>query len=133
MAQTKHSERGPENMNPGPGPELLSKTSSFVDVMAEVARIRECQEWKRGDGRISKMLVKHSGLRVALIAIKAGNEWTEHKTPSRIAIQPVSGSVRFQLPDREVTLHVGELLVIDSAVPHSVEALEDAAFLLTLS
>jgi hypothetical protein len=36
--------------------------------------------------------------------------------------------VRFRL-----TLRVGELLVIDSAVPHSVAALEDAAFLLILS
>lgn len=126
MAQTKHSQ-------PGPGPELLSKTSSLVDVMAEVARICESDEWNHGDGRVSKMLVKHSGLRVALVMMKAGNQWTEHKTPSRIAIQPVSGSVRFQLPDREVTLRVGQLLVIDSAVPHSVEALEDAAFLLTLS
>lgn len=79
------------------------------------------------------MLVKHTGLRVALVVMKAGNEWKEHKTPSRIAIQPVSGRVRFQLPDREVTVGAGVLLVLDSNVPHSVEALEDAAFLLTLS
>lgn len=102
-------------------------------MLAEVARIRESNEWNQGAGRVSKMLVKHTGLRVALIIMKAGSQWTEHKSPSRIAIQPVSGSVRFQLPERDMTLRAGELLVLDSAVPHSVEALEDAAFLLTLS
>jgi quercetin dioxygenase-like cupin family protein len=133
MVQNTHSQPSLEDLRPGPGPQLVSEKSTVVDVPAELARIRESTDWNQGAGRLSKMLIKHSGLRVALIAMKAGNQWAEHTTPSRIAVQPVSGSIRFQLPDREVTLRVGELLVVDSAVPHSVEALEDAAFLLTLS
>lgn len=133
MEQTRHSQTNREHTSGGPLPQLVSEQATVVDVMAEVARVRESDDWKQSAGRVSRMLVKHSGLRVALIVMKAGNQWTEHKTPSRIAIQPVSGSVRFQLPDRHVTLRAGELLVLDSAVPHSVEALEDTAFLLTLS
>jgi quercetin dioxygenase-like cupin family protein len=104
-----------------------------VNVLAELARIRESDDWNKGIGRINKMLVKHSGLRVALVVMKAGNQWNEHKTSSRIAIQPVSGRLRFRMPEGQATIAVGELLVLDSNVPHSVEALEDAAFLLTLS
>lgn len=100
---------------------------------AEIAKVRQSPEWREGTGRITRMLVKHSGLRVALVAMKSGTQWTDHKTPSRISVQPVQGRIRFRTPDGEITLGIGELLVLDANVPHSVEALEDAAFLLTLS
>ncbi len=82
---------------------------------------------------MTRMLAKAPGLRVVLIVMRLGNRWEEHKTDSRISIQPIEGSMRFILPDRTVELRAGELLVLEPGIPHGVEALEEVAFLLTLS
>jgi quercetin dioxygenase-like cupin family protein len=37
----------------------------------------------------------------------------------------LEGALKFNLPDREVTVRAGEILVIPAHVPHSAEALED--------
>jgi hypothetical protein len=91
--------------------------SSF-NLAEEISRIRREKGWQEGPGRVTRMLAKAPGLRVALIVI---------------SIQPVDGSVRFTLPGGGVDLHKGELLVLEPGIPHRVEALEDAAFVLTLS
>lgn len=102
------------------------------DLQAELASVRQDPAFQHGSGRLQKMLVKGPGLRIALTVMKSGNEWTEHKTPSRIFVQPISGSIRFVWPDGEARLGAGQFLALDPGIPHSVEALEDAAFLLTL-
>jgi quercetin dioxygenase-like cupin family protein len=103
------------------------------NLAEEISRIRREKGWQEGPGRVTRMLAKAPGLRVALIVMRVGNQWDEHKTDSRISIQPVDGSVRFTLPGGSFDLHKGELLVLEPGIPHRVEALEDAAFVLTLS
>lgn len=84
------------------------------------------------NGRVTHMLTRGPGLRFGLIAMKRGSQWQEHKTESRIIVQVIEGHIRFSLKERAWELSKGELLVLEPGIPHSVEALEDAAFLLTL-
>jgi len=79
------------------------------------------------------MLVKHPEFRIVLIMMNSGSRWTEHKTNSRIAVQPLRGHIRFLTPGGNFDLREGQLLTLDPGVPHSVESLEESAFLLTLS
>jgi len=83
-------------------------------------------------GRITKMLTKGPGLRIGLILMEAGTNWEEHKTESRIIVQPVEGRIRFTSRHGTTELGPGELLVLAPGEPHSVEALERTTFLLTL-
>jgi len=83
-------------------------------------------------GRITKMLSKGPGLRIGLVLMEAGATWEEHKTESRIIVQPLEGRIRFSTSDRATEIGPGELLVLAPGEPHSVEALEQTAFLLTL-
>lgn len=53
------------------------------------------------------------------------------RTDVQISIQTIMGKIRLHLPARTVELSVGQLLVLGSAVPHDVEAIEESAFLLT--
>ncbi len=57
----------------------------------------------------------------------------EHKAIAAISVQTLAGKIRLKLPDRTADLPTGQLLVLDRSVPHDVEALEDSAFLLTMS
>ncbi len=111
----------------------LAVAFSHFEIADQISRIRGEKSWQESPGRVTRMLAKAPGLRVVLILMRAGNRWEEHKTDSRISIQPIEGSVRFFLTDRTVELRTGELLVLEPGIPHGVEALEEAAFLLTLS
>ncbi len=58
---------------------------------------------------------------------------SEHMASATISVQTLAGHIRLRLPDRTVDLPMGQLLVLDQGVRHDVEAVEDSAFLLTMS
>jgi quercetin dioxygenase-like cupin family protein len=103
------------------------------DLLEEIESLHKEDAWLQGTGPSSKTLVKHQDLRIVLLALTNGMNMPEHKTAARISVQTLAGHIRMKLPDRTVELHAGQLLMLDRHVPHNVEALEDSAFLLTLS
>ncbi len=103
------------------------------DLFGEIENLRKEEAWLRGTGPSSKTLVKHSDLRIVLLALRKDMRMQEHKTSATISVQLLAGHIRLKLPDRTVELGPGQLLVLDQHVPHDVEAEEDSAFLLTLS
>ncbi|HAF14026.1 MAG TPA: hypothetical protein DHU55_05620 [Blastocatellia bacterium] len=85
------------------------------------------------DGRISETLVKYSDFRIVLILMQAGTLMQEHKADARISIHGLSGRLMVQLPEKTVELSAGDLLVLEKCLPHDVKAVEDSAFLLSIS
>jgi quercetin dioxygenase-like cupin family protein len=57
----------------------------------------------------------------------------EHKADARISIQGLIGRVVVQLSEKTVELSSGDLLVLEKCLPHDVRAVEDSAFLLSIS
>lgn len=112
-------------------PQLADSILQF-DFSHEIAQLRQEDSWQRGTGRSSKTLAKHPDFRVVLTLMKANTHVNEHRTDARISIQTIMGKIRLHLPARTVELAVGQLLVLDSDVPHDVEAIEESAFLLTV-
>jgi quercetin dioxygenase-like cupin family protein len=112
-------------------PQLAASIMEF-DFAAEIAQLRQEDSWKRGTGRSSKTLAKHPDLRIVLTLLQAGAHVKEHKTGGRISIQGVMGRMRLRVPERTLELTPGKLLVLDTEVPHDVEAVEESAFLLTV-
>jgi len=70
-------------------------------------------------------------LRQVVTALLAGAELAEHEAPPEATLQVLRGSVRLNAPDRSWELGAGELIAIPQA-RHSVQALEDSVFLLTV-
>jgi quercetin dioxygenase-like cupin family protein len=68
-----------------------------------------------------------------LIAMKANTRMREHTAAPRISVHSLNGHIRLHLPGRVEDLPARHLLALDQCVPHDVEAIEDSAFLLTLS
>jgi quercetin dioxygenase-like cupin family protein len=112
-------------------PQLAASILEF-DFAAEAAQLRQEDSWQRGTGRSSKTLAKYPDLRIVLTLLQAGAHVKEHKTAGRISIQGVMGRMRLHVPERTVELTPGKLLVLDSEVPHDVEAVDESAFLLTV-
>jgi len=113
--------------------ETLDTPILQCDLLEEIQSLHKEDAWLQGTGPSSKTLVKHSDLRIVLLAMRKDMSMHEHKTAARISVQTLTGHIRLRLPDRTVELPAGQLLVLDQCVPHDVEAEEDSAFLLTLS
>jgi quercetin dioxygenase-like cupin family protein len=103
-----------------------------VDLNQEIARL-QAEASSEESGRKSKMLVKHAEFRIVLIAMRSGSRWEDHKTNARISLHVLRGDIRFHTPTGAVDLRPGQLLTLAPDITHSVDALEESAFLLTLS
>ena len=112
-------------------PQLAESILSF-DLSSEIMHLRQEDSWERGTGRSSKTLAKYPNFRIVLTLLKANTRIHEHRTDAPISIQTVMGRIRLHLPGRTVELAAENLLVLDSDVPHEVEAIEESAFLLTV-
>ena len=114
--------------------ELAALTAPLLtfNQAAETERLRGEEHWLK-DGRISETLVKYSDFRIVLILMRAGMLMQEHKADARISIQGLSGRLMVQLPEKTVELSSGDLLVLEKCLPHDVRAIEDSAFLLSIS
>ncbi len=111
----------------------LVATSLDFDLEAELGSLTQEASWQRGD-RNARTVVEEPGFRVTLTALKPGTRVREHRTDGWLSIQTTRGRLRVHLPDREVDLPTGHVLVLEPDVPHDVEALEvESAFLLTVA
>lgn len=102
-----------------------------IDLEVEIGGLHQEPAWQAGISR--KSLVRYSDFRISLIAIKAGMCIEEHENAGRISIQPTAGHIRMRALGAVFDLPKGTVLVLDRAVRHDVEAIEDSAFLLTVS
>lgn len=103
------------------------------DLSQELQELRRKDSWDRETGRSSKTLAKHPDLRIVLVLMKANTQMNQHRAEGRVSIHQLLGNIRVRLPDQKVILSAGELLVLDCGVLHDLEALEESAFLLTIS
>lgn len=83
-------------------------------------------------GRRAETLVKNDELRVVLITMRAGAALQEHTAPGPITIQALRGRFAVSVDGGERELTRGGLIAIATGAPHSVRAVEDGAFLLTI-
>ncbi|MDX3095026.1 cupin domain-containing protein [Streptomyces sp. ME01-24h] len=100
------------------------------------ARVREHLERAAASstGRSAETL--HGGhehtLRQTLIAMRAGTTLAEHENPGEATVLVLHGRVRLHSGDEAWEGMAGDLLIVPPA-RHSLEALEDAAALLTVA
>jgi hypothetical protein len=70
--------------------------------------------------------------RVPRRASMNGARLHEHQAAGPITIQAASGSLRLSAGGQALMLKAGEITVLESALEHEVEALEESALLVTL-
>jgi len=113
-------------------PHLADRLLHF-NLSDQLRRLREEDSWTHGSGRSSTTLAKYPDFRIVLVLMKPGSEMKEHHADARISIQTIQGRVRLQLSDRALELGSGELMCLESGIAHDVKALEESAFLITVS
>lgn len=83
-------------------------------------------------GRAARMVYggHETRLRQTVIAMKAGAELAEHTNPGDTTVLVINGRLRLWAGETSWEGRAGDFLSVPDA-PHRVEALTDAAFLLT--
>ena len=97
----------------------------------EIAQLKKETAWINGD-RNAITLQKNSNLRVVLISLHKGITLHEHKVEGPITLFVLSGRMNFIVGDEKVIVGGNEFVVLEKAIPHDVEALEDTTFILTI-
>ena len=105
-----------------------------ANIPQEIEKLRSASALQQETGRSSETLVKYEDLRIVLVVMKAKSRMSHHHADGPISVQGVQGRICLHLPDdQDVELGAGDILALERGLEHEVEALEDSAFLLTIS
>ena len=112
----------------------LAESLLRFDLQQEFHNLRREDSRDRETGRSSKTLAKYPAFSIVLVLMRASTRMGEHRAEARISIHALAGKLRLYLPKQErLELSAGQLLALECGMTHDVEALEESAFLLTVS
>ncbi len=100
------------------------------DLAGEIESLHTNPDWST-KGIARKPVVRYPDFHITVIAMKANSRIEEHHNPGRISVQTITGHIRMHAANQTFDLPKGRVLVLDRAVRHDVEALQESAFLLS--
>ena len=101
------------------------------DLAHEMAELEHHKPWPSGIH--SRTLFKKSDFRLVLICMEAGATIKEHHADGTGSVQILKGAIRYKTQGQAYELHSGSLPTLGASMKHDVEAIDDSAFLLTIS
>ena len=111
---------------------LLDAQLVSIDIPLFIEQIKQESSWKDSD-RNSITVFKTNGLRIVLIALHGGAEMAKHTANGHISVQVLEGQIKFTTDLQSVELSKGQMLALHERIPHSVLAIKETIFLLTLT
>ena len=112
-------------------PSAITDGATF-DITTVDRELRSADAYKL-DGHTARTLVREPAMRIVLVVMRSGAKIAEHHAQDTASIHALAGHIHIRLPQRAVDLPAGHVLVIPPQLPHDVEAVDDAAFLITLA
>jgi quercetin dioxygenase-like cupin family protein len=109
---------------------MIDKQAQF-DLLKEIADSEQKKPWP--SGLYAKTLFKKHDFRIVLITMENAAKMKEHHADGTISIQVLKGKLRLNINGHHHDLQVGNLFTLAASIRHDVEAIEDSAFLLTIS
>ena len=111
---------------------LLDAPLVSINIPAFIEQIKQEATWKQSD-RNTITVFKTNGMRIVLIALHQGAEMAKHTADGIISLQVLEGQLKFTTDVKSVELSKGQMLALHERIPHSVVAMQETLFLLTLT
>lgn len=127
--ENKSNEATPQRPD---GDRLLNANLVEMDLNNFIDQVRNESTWRESD-RNSITIFKSDKMRIVLLGLHKGAELTTHTAKGTISVQVLEGKINFTAEPQIATLQKGQMIVLHEKIPHSVTALEESFFLLTLA
>jgi len=115
-----------------PAPTEAPVPLHYLDLNQEMHELQSTESWKSSD-RMVKTLAKQGNLRLVLTLMKGGTTLKGHKAEGGVSILVLRGHIRIKVDTNDVELEQSQMMVLNPGARHSVEALEETAFLISIS
>jgi quercetin dioxygenase-like cupin family protein len=109
---------------------MIDRMAQF-DLLKEIADSEQHRPWQAGHN--AKTLFKKHDFRVVLMTMDAAAHIKEHHADGTISVHVLKGHIRLTVQGKPHDLRAGNLFTLAASIRHQVEAVEESAFLLTIS
>ena len=114
------------------GARVLNAELVEMNLHKFIDQIKDETTWKESD-RNSVTIFKSETMRIVLMGLHQGTELKPHKANGVISVQVLEGKINFITEQKTALVESGQMIALQQNVTHSVVALTDAFFLLTLA
>jgi len=114
------------------GERILDAPLVHINIKEFTKQLLEEEAWKKRD-RNAMTVYKTDGMRIVLIALHEDAVMARHKAEGIISVQVLKGKMNFITDERTVELEEGMMVTLHKGKPHSVAALKETVFLLTIA
>jgi len=114
------------------GGRLMDAPVVTIDIPNFIKQIKSEPAWEKND-RNAMTIYKTSGMRIVLIALHEDAVMEKHTTNGIVSVQVLDGEINFNTEDYSVALKKDEMIALHRNVPHSVAAIKESVFLLTVT
>jgi quercetin dioxygenase-like cupin family protein len=113
------------------GDRMLNAPLVEMDLNNFIVQIKHEITWATTDHN-SITIFKSDNTTVVLIGMHQNAELKRHNVYGNIHVQVLEGKINFCTEQQTVSLKKGQMIALKADLPHSVLALEDSFFLLTV-
>jgi quercetin dioxygenase-like cupin family protein len=113
--------------------QTLPNTPLFpFDLPEVIEKIKQEGNWKMGERNVISLL-QGPCLKIVLIALHGQTEINFHQSGNLVTVQLIEGKMYFQTEKQSVMLKRGSLLTFHADLRHTLIAIEESVFLLTIA
>jgi quercetin dioxygenase-like cupin family protein len=114
------------------GGRLMDAPVVPIDVPDFIKKIKSEPAWEKND-RNAMTVYKTNGMRIVLIALHEDAVMDKHTNNGIISVQVLDGEINFNTEGRSIALKTGQMIALHRNVAHSVAAIKESVFLLTVA
>jgi quercetin dioxygenase-like cupin family protein len=127
--ETKSNDATPQRPE---GNRILNAPLVEMNLYTFIDQVKNEPTWTDSD-RNSVTLFKSATMRIVLLGLHEKAELKPHKANGVISVQVLEGKINFITEHQNVLLEKGQMIALQENITHSVIALAESFFLLTLS
>jgi len=113
------------------GERILNARLVEIDLNKFMAELKQETTWADSD-RNSITVFKSNTSTIVLIGLHKNAELKEHNAIGNISVQVLEGEINFVAEQQTFSMVKGQMITLAANIPHSVTALKESFFLLTM-
>jgi quercetin dioxygenase-like cupin family protein len=113
------------------GERLLNAPLVEMNLNKFMDEIKAESTWHNSD-RNSMTIFKSDSITIVLIGIRENSELKTHTAVGHIIVQVLNGKINFNTEAQTIALEKGQMIALQPNIPHSVLAVNESFFMLTV-